>query len=193
MLAKLLNPPSVVKAESRMTQLHAVHKETPWAAKFGWFNHGRCQKALALRGMKDNVRVLLLLLFRLARVTPVCRCFLLFCSALLSCSTCFMFGFMFRFLLHCTVTVQALATCSFAMHFILRSSSYTSLATHRTRAHFYSFTVVYRTFMHHHKAPNLLLCACAAFPFSHLLYSFAFLLPLQLFSYLQHFCFCLVL
>jgi hypothetical protein len=56
MLAKLLNPPSVVKAESRMTQLHAVEKASPWAAKFGWFNHGRCQKAMALRGMKDNVR-----------------------------------------------------------------------------------------------------------------------------------------
>ena len=56
MLAKLLNPPSVVKAESRMTQLHAVEKASPWASKFGWFNHGRCQKAMALRGMKDNVR-----------------------------------------------------------------------------------------------------------------------------------------
>jgi hypothetical protein len=56
MLAKLLNPPSVVKAESRMTQLHAVEKASPWAAKFGWFNHGRCQKTMALRGMKDNVR-----------------------------------------------------------------------------------------------------------------------------------------
>jgi hypothetical protein len=55
MLAKLLNPPSVVKAESRMTQLHAVEKASPWASKFGWFNHGRCQKAMALRGMKDNV------------------------------------------------------------------------------------------------------------------------------------------
>jgi hypothetical protein len=57
MLTKLLNPPSVVKAESRMTQLHAVEKSSPWAAKFGWFNHGRCQKALALRGMKGNVRI----------------------------------------------------------------------------------------------------------------------------------------
>ena len=56
MLTKLLNAPSVVKAESRMTQLHAVEKASPWASKFGWFNHGRCQKAMALRGMKDNVR-----------------------------------------------------------------------------------------------------------------------------------------
>ncbi len=56
MLTKLLNAPSVVKAESRMTQLHAESKPSPWAAKFGWFNHGRCQKAMALRGMKDNVR-----------------------------------------------------------------------------------------------------------------------------------------
>ena len=126
MLAKLLNPPSVVKAESRMTQLHAVHKETPWAAKFGWFNHGRCQKALALRGMKDNVRVLLLLLFRLARVTPFCRSF---CWFVLHCYPVFdlfnvwiYVSFPLALYCHCSGTCHVLSLCIsfYARHHTLR-------------------------------------------------------------------------
>jgi hypothetical protein len=118
-----------------MTQLHATHKETPWAAKFGWFNHGRCQKAMALRGMKDNVSVVThSFLLRLARA-------LLFAllSAILShtfCSVCDPLIYVcinVSYPLFCAVILRTCIYLSLSNHSIIPTTSF--FATHRARAY----------------------------------------------------------
>ena len=120
-----------------MTQLHATHKETPWAAKFGWFNHGRCQKAMALRGMKDNVSAVThSFLLRLARA-------LLFAllSAILSrtfCSVCDPLIYVcinVSYPLFCAVILPTCIYLSLSIHSIIPTTSF--FATHRARAYVY--------------------------------------------------------